>query len=872
MVEGGIDLDIPERVVRNDSETDFYLEAAALRPIPLEPEEPPTTNPQPDVETDVAEVVPPVGEAEVQAIDIPVLVQAESLRTVPGDDGKLVIELTGGVFVLRRQGNGSILELRADRAVVFTDLERLDDAGEATDWRERIKGVYLEGDVRASYAPPRRPGDDSLLDREQRLFAERAYYDFETDRATLTEAVLHTSADLPREVPITLRARVIKQLADGEYEALGAEISTSRFASPTYSLNAGRVFVRVDESANNGQGRTTFGGDNFTLRSFGAPLFYFPRVRGASLDSRLPLRSVSIGETNNFGTFGMTEWGLFETLGRTPPESVDATYSIDYFSERGPRVGFDATYGDDFFLPLQENRPTLFSGGLKLELLRDSGEDDLPGSRRNQPQDAWRGRADFSHQQFFPGGGSVGGSDFALTVRAGVVDDPTYLEQWDRRRFYEGPPHDFALTLERLNGNRRLAIDFAAATTSFATVADILEENAAVERFPELRFSSIGDRLGPVTSSSRVRVGVLAFDNLSRDIADDFNFGLPVGSTLRPFAGYGGIPAYGYTGKAESATVRADFREELALPLSAGPVRVVPFVVGRFTAYSDSPEGDAIARGLGGVGVRVGTVFSRVDDSIYSRILDLDRGRHLIEPYAGAFAGWASHGRDEVLVYDQGIDDYDSVSGYQVGLRQRWQTYRGPSGKKRSVDVLDLNLSANVFGRGREETINDGPVGPVSAGDFRGLYFGTEPESSLTRDTGDATALWRVSDSMALVGDAAVQLETGDLITAAAGLIVDRGGRLTYSVGGRYVEPLDQTLLSAVGSYDLSDRYTIRGATRFDLEANELRDSAVGISRRYEKVTLDISLYIDRIDDDRGIRVMLRPNDLPIPGFGVLGD
>ncbi|MEL7240700.1 MAG: hypothetical protein AAGK78_17715, partial [Planctomycetota bacterium] len=156
-----------------------------------------------------------------------------------------------------------------------------------------------------------------------------------------------------------------------------------------------------------------------------------------------------------------------------------------------------------------------------------------------------------------------------------------------------------------------------------------------------------------------------------------------------------------------------------------------------------------------------------------------------------------------------------------------------------------------------------------SADDFRGLYYDAIPEASLARDSIDSDALWRVSDSVALVGQASVRLDDGDLLTTAAGLVVERSPRFSYSVGGRFVEPLD--LILAVGGvrYELSDRYLLSGSARFDIEEGDVRNTTVGIQRRFDRIALNIGLFRDNVDDDQGIRFSFIPIGVPGAALGT---
>ena len=845
VLDGGARFEVPERFARDESESPLFAEALALRPKP-------TSRPDGPAATDDSTAIPVPAEGGVPSVGPPVLAEspvqlaADELSTVEADDGKLAVLATGGVLLSQRTPEGDRVELRAERAVVFTKLDRLDAAAtlNPASIADVIGGAYLEGDVRATYTPgPSRRGD--FASREQRLEAKQLFYDFDTGRAVLSKAVLHTSEPAFGN-PVTLRANVIRQLSLGNYEAQSAELSTSRFAAPDYSLNASRVFVRTRED------RAVFGAENVTLRAFEVPFFYFPAVRGATLDNRLPIRRLSVGNTRDFGTGVETEWGLFETLNSTPPATLDATYRLDYFSERGPAAGLTADYRGDLFLP--GDTPANFNGGLDLYGVKDHGTDRLGRKRFTIEQDGYRGHAFFDHRHYF-------GDGVSAQLRAGYASDDTYLQQWEIRQFQDGLPHDLFFNVEQARGNELLGVGVDYDINNFVTIADELQENVGVQRLPELKYARFGDNLGPVSLTSRNRLGVMRFKTYKSTPAD---YGLvDRGNTPTIDDGFAGIPSYGYTGLTDDGVVRGDFRQEAALPLNVGPFKFVPFVVGRATAYSQDATGDTAGRLLGGVGARLGTAFSRVSDGVYSRLLDLDRIRHVVEPSVSVFASAQSADRSEFYVYDSDIDGVSDIRAVQVALRQRFQTRRGAPGRKRSVDVFAVNVEANFFGNEPPEVVGQSTLGPVTAEGFRGLYFQGEPEASLARDGVNGDALWRISDTTALVGDASYNLAEEDLATIAAGVIVSRGDRLSYSLGGRYVNPLDLTLAVGSVNYNLSTRYNLAASASYDFQEYDVRNTTVFITRRFDRFAFNVGLYLDRIQDEGGIRFSVYPLGFP---------
>src|SRR5690606_34805220 len=159
----------------------------------------------------------------------PVNFQAQRTETTRTGEGKIRIVRSGDVTRLQRRPKGDFIELQAQRAVLYTPLDRLQDAQDidADRIQDVVKTAYLEGDVRVIFTPSGNRG-------EQRLRAQQVYYDFETDQAMLTKAVLQ--ARQPElTVPVFVRAETIRQLALGEYEVEKAELTTSAFAVPSYA-------------------------------------------------------------------------------------------------------------------------------------------------------------------------------------------------------------------------------------------------------------------------------------------------------------------------------------------------------------------------------------------------------------------------------------------------------------------------------------------------------------------------------------------------------------------------------------------------------------------------------------------------------------
>ena len=58
---------------------------------------------------------------------------------------------------------------------------------------------------------------------------------------------------------------------------------------------------------------------DITMRAFGVPFFYLPAVSGSMTERGSALRGLQFGNSQNFGWYAKTEWGLLEALGRHLP-------------------------------------------------------------------------------------------------------------------------------------------------------------------------------------------------------------------------------------------------------------------------------------------------------------------------------------------------------------------------------------------------------------------------------------------------------------------------------------------------------------------------------------------------------------------------
>jgi lipopolysaccharide assembly outer membrane protein LptD (OstA) len=871
-VRATAELQVQQRLPQDASDSPLYRIASDLRNTPpsLQPTQwlltpagtQPTTAP-------ATQPVQPVS---------PVRFDAVNGQTTLSADGKLAYVLSGnvrltqrrflapGAITSRQPGTESdLIELRADRAVVFTQLRHLRELESSSRFKtvyDAVYAAYLEGDVQITQSP----GDPRKVANQ--LDAQRVYYDFGTDRAILTQAVIH-SLEPQRQIPLIVRADTIRQLSMGEYRATHATLTTSSFAVPSYSIHASSAYVRQTPSDVPEQGnRVTFEARDATLRVFDVPFFYLPVIGGSMTERGGALRTIELGDSRNNGFGVRTEWGLFETFGQVPPENLDVWYNADFYSERGPASGLNADYQGGFITETTR-QPWDFKGDVRSYFLfNDYGIDKLSRDRRQiDPSESFRGHFLWEHQHFFP-------EDWQVQFRYGWTSDPTFLEYWQQNYFNTGLPHDFEAYVKHQRDNEAYSILFQFQPNDVATTAEALN-NAfpspratgalvefshpfEVERLPQLEYHRIGDSFGDdkLTSFSDVSVAGLRFNQGDPSLFD-YGF-LNANPATGREAVIPGFPALGQTGITNKTVYRGDVRQELDYPLRAGQFKLVPYVLGRYTAYSDSPDDGVINRVLVGAGVRVTTAFWKVDDSAYSDFLDVHRMRHVVEPELNLFTSVANYDRNDVFIYDDAIDDIHDVSVAQVGVRQRWQTKRGGPGNWRSVDFFTLDVSASFYA--------NKPGDQMPPNGFRGLFFSSVPEESIPRDTIDAEAAWRVSDSTIVLADTSYNLNQMELATSSIGMAVQRDTHLSYFLGLRYIGQIDSTIGAFAANYDLSTKYAMVLTESFNFSQRSSDETTFSVIRKFDRFWLSVGVFYDAIEDDSGFRFAFYPEGI---GFGV---
>lgn len=823
-----------------------------------------------DEQEPVVKVGPPAERGPVPAFDSlrtePVHYAADRLHSDLREEQRLTT-LSGNVYLTQEAKPGeSVLELRAENAVVFSkDVEPTTQ--DQKDKPVEVTGVYLEGDV-------------VLTRGQQMLRGARMYYHFPTDQAVLIQGVLRT-VQQQRNVPIYVRAEVIHQYSRLAFSAREARLSTDEFNPPHYHIGATTIYLN-DQTPRDSAGRPTdneviaYKLENATLNLRNVPVMYWPVMAGTMQRSETALKGVRTGLSGRQGAFSETDWHLFQLLGRRDPEGFDTIFNFDFYQESGFGLGIQSEYQrEDYF------------GQFKSYLVtNDNDLDDLGRERDNiRPDNEIRGRLGLQHRHYLP-------DDWELTLELNYISDPTFMEEWHEKEFDTGKSQESVFRLKKQEDNWAWTNTLLARLNEFDTQTEMLPESA----FYLLGQSLLDDH---ATFFGEARAGIL------RRRVDD---------RVVPQGSFG---SFLLSSPESSEVVRIDARNEIQFPFSIGSLEITPYGSTRASFYDDGTTIDTgimtapdvfgprqtsgnsgnISRFLATWGARASTQFSRIYNNVHSRLLDLNRIRHILKPEAHVFFSESNQTLPAIYPFNQDIEAIDDVSGYTIALRQRWQTKRGPEGEQRTVDWIVVDVSATFFDNADAERLGRGFFYPhfitesfaeasshpltLPTGPARGYFSTTRPELSIPRDHIRTDVAVRASDTTSVLGDANYDPTDQELDTAAIGVAVDHWPRFGYYMGARYINlaatqsqmrvpffdsnqrELESLVLSGSIAYKINKKYAVGLGNQYDLQRRHQLGSSAMIIRRFPRWFGAVSFDFDTGQDFSIVTVSIWPEGIP---------
>lgn len=771
----------------------------------------------------------------------PILLQFPGEVVTREVNGQQVITVIGGAYLSRGDSaTGEFLEIRADSIAIFlhpserarppkaTDQPGLGGAaqGDAIDRAPRresrprserrpdpdsqllsagfgdveVEAVYLEGDV-------------VMLQGANMIRASRLYYDFRDEKALMLDAVIRTTL-VERNVPLYVRAEEIRQLAGNEIAASHAILTTSEFHTPHYHVGASRVELIDRTPPDPTQRRSGIRAGSFrirdaTLNLAGLPVGYWPYIQGRVDTSETAIRGLRTGYSDDFGVEIETKWHFFNVLGLETPEGFESTLSLDFFSNRGPAIGVDADYQRDRYFGL-----------LKSYLMTDNDEDFLGDERETPSPKDIRGRFLLRHRQYLE-------NDWQLSLELSYISDKGFLEEFFEDEFDVDKDQETLLYLKKQADNRAFTAHLQTRLMEFYT---------QTERLPDLGYLIIGEPLGDrATWFSENRVGIVRYRPKDQTFPELLRDGQALGS---------------------GSVARVDSRQEIDLPLELGPVRLIPFVSVRGTAWDDTPAKGGLARGLGTVGMRGSLHLTRVYPEVRSSLFDIDGVRHIIKPDVTAWVTGTNEGSDDLFSFDETVEGIDGADGVALGLRQRWQTKRGRGETRRIVDFLTLDVELGLFNDADGDVITNGYAS----------Y--SRPENSLARNYMNSSLIWRLNDRTALLSELNYDLNDGEIDIVNVSLAVERSPRLSYLLGYRYIEESNSNLLGFDMNYRLTEKHSLAIREAFDIDRGRVLDFTVAFIRKFPRWFGAVAFELDEAEDDFGVSFSIWPEGLPQAALG----
>lgn len=766
----------------------------------------------------------------------------DSITIESGEEAN-ALTLAGGV-VIQHEGADRVVEMTARRAVLFLDPGPLDQTLGRTDVSD-VRGIYLEGGVR-------------VTDGGYTLRSPRVYYDVRSDRAMLVDAVFRTYYNRAR-MPLYMRAEVIRQEAASRFSAEKAVYANTAFAEPHFSLGTTRMTIEDRPApAGEGDGRRIVEARGVTMRGGGVPFFWWPWYRGDP--EQFPLRSVGFSDNNITGTRFHTGWDPFTLLGIERPDGFDATADLDYYTDRGIAFGGLTRW----------NRENIRGEARGYFLPDDAGLDVLRNGTRVDRDGGARGLLAFRQQwRLRPA--------WDLQLDGFYASDEKLLPALFRRMGEQEQELTTRAYLRRIEGNSFLTLEAKAATTDF-----IANENLAqapgylVDKLPEIDFGSIGtdpfrDRVPFYlmhtwnASATRMRMRFQEITpsdiGLRNPIRSNQVFGVDPTQPIADAARDAGLN--------EDWVSRVDTRQEFATKFDVGPIVVNPFVVGRFTGYdTDFDSFNAAAGNSGGgdefrlwgaAGVTMSTSVFRVDDAVDSRVFDLHRMRHIIEPTVTLWHAGTTVDDSELPVYDTDVESLLEGSAVRVGLNQTWQTKRGGPGRWRSVDVFTLNLeyvwhSDDAFER---STV--------------GRYYTARPELGSAGEFVRAAGTWKVSEVVGIGAETIWDVRTQREDRNSLLLDVRHSEDLRSRVEFRQLESQNDTYLngSLAGSFGDKYQYIFNGTYNFRLE--DFQSVNMTVLREFPVGRFGATITYNNITGETGFGLVVQPTGTRRSGLGGNG-
>jgi hypothetical protein len=779
--------------------------------------------------------------------------------------------------------------ITADNVVVWQSSLEQYGQGDVTRWE-----LYLEGNVMFAMG-------------DRVVFADRMYYDANFSRGTILSAEVLTPIPSYKGL-VRLKADVVRQVNENYYQAHGASITSSRIGVPRYWLQSNQVDIRRQPTnprlnsnyalASNQQtafdqrfdpfnqtadqasdpylqvdrGQLPFTTDYINTAEstgnavylLGVPVFYWPRFKTNLDNPSYYLERVRIGNDNVFGTQVFTGFDMYQILGiDNPTPGTQWILDLDYLSERGFAFGTEYTYQYDSFLGF----PGIANGQYRSWFINDSGLDNLGRGRTAVPlEEELRGQTLLRHHHQF-------NRNTNLRAELGYLSDRNFLEQYFEREWDTGKDYTTGAILTNNYRNQSVTLNADFQINDFFTQTEwlpradhfisgqpLLFGRAVLHGHTHLGYG----RFQPLDAPTNP-VDLLKFDPLAWEVT-------------------------------QAEGVRTGTRQEIDFPVSLGPVKVVPYVLGDATYWQEDITQNDLFRAYGQTGIRASLPMWNVDPTVQSCLYNLNGLAHKVTFDTEFLYADASQDLDELPLYDQLDDDSqeafrrrfafdtfnimpggnvplafderyfahrygmqsrvsspaneiaDDLMVMRSGIRNRWQTKRGLPGEQRIIDWMTFDVEAAYF--------------PKADRDNFGQDFGML----------DYDYSWHIGDRLSLVSDGYFDFFNEGLKTASVGVHASRPAVGNIYLGVRSIEgPISSNVLSASVTYQMSDKWIVQAGSSVDFGETGTIGQQLGFIHVGESFLLRAGLHADASRGNVGFLFGIEPRFLNKPTLARVG-
>lgn len=807
-----------------------------------------------------------------------------NVKMEPFGDNQQAIIVTGGVILTLRDVKGiGLLDLEADRLVIWTRnlnaSQVIDGVKKSNNQSSRDLEFYLAGNVEIRQQSKK----DSRIIR-----ADEVFYDANRSTAIAVRAQMEIKdPKIPQE--IVIKATELQQLAPNQFKFSQADIFSSKLPSDPGL----KVYVREGTIEEKKVPRLGFFNQPVIDRKTGRPIemqdtrvdardaifelenvpfFYLPYLNANATDPFGPLDSVLFGFSRRI--FGMqlgATLDLYELLGIQRYEGTRWQMQVDYLSYRGPALGTKFEYaGKDFF----ELTGSKYQGLVNLFGIYDRNFDVLGGPEfRSQGFDppGFRGRALWRQD--------VHDLPYNLTVQTQISaqSDHNFLEQYFKPEWDRDVNQATYLYVKQQDGQ------FAWTGLVEPRIRSWVTET---ESLPRVDGWVIGQSfLDLLTYNVHASAGYFQLKPTNALYPPNSSLPAPRPIYPNPTDIRNFFPRVSPTDVSNN-TGRFDIIQELSLPLTVGPVRVVPYATLDLTDYTNDLNGNERGRIWGGGGVRASMPFSKLYADSQSELFNVNGIFHKVtfsgnyfyaesnEPYT-LFAQLDRFNDDasdqavrDVRLYDPSlygtpkgtnlavnplydpqtyalrrliqnrIDTLDDIQVLQLDVLQRWQTKRGYPGAQHVIDWMVLDLSASYFPNDKRDN------------------FG-KPFAFLEYDY-----LWNLGDRTALASSAWVDPIDNGAKVYTVGMYFNRPDRTNLSIGYRQIDPLQSKAINASATYVFSPKYSMTASASYDFGV-KVENASLVFTRIGTDLLLSLGVNYNSTQQTFGLTFEILPALIP---------